>query len=344
MELSNKNILNVYENYEKSNYIINNFTDTKQLGSYLPNQDNPFAFLGFFSPMHQVDKVNDYIINELGFRGKLKKDAKVLAVGCSYTFGVGVPEIGTWPSLLSSEINEDVLNLGVPGITIKQISQLIVRYVSKYDKPKTIFALFPPFFRSSLISDGEFYYNSKSIDPRKQEGMDRQVSFKPSISHNRIKKEIFFEKQEYSYFFNSKYKGLPYMENVFSPHQFISDSIDSISLIQDFCYSHGIDFYWSTWDNASSMLMDVLVKIPNFKLKNYIKFADDKFDNYNTEDGKFPTMFCNLSHNSKLIDHPSWEQGSDIVYSYDKLLELQAHPGIHFQYHVADLFKKCSIS
>jgi hypothetical protein len=339
MDLSNKNILNVYENYQKSNYILNNFTDTQQLSCFLPNQDNPFDLKGFYSPVNQVDEVNDYTINELGFRGNLKKDAKIIAVGCSYTFGVGVPESGTWPSILSSEINQDVLNLGVPGITIRQASELIVKYVSKYNKPKTIFALFPPFFRTSLISDADFYYNTKSIDPRKQEERDRQISFKPLIVYNRTRKEMFFKKQNYSLFFNSKEKSLPYMENVFSPHQLISDSIESISLIQNFCYSHGIDFYWSTWDNASSALMDVLVKIPNFKLKNYIKFADDEFDNYHTDDGKFPTSFCNLSHNSKLVDHPSWEQGSDVVYSYDKILNFSPHPGIHFQHHVAELFK-----
>jgi hypothetical protein len=340
MNLSDKNILNVYKNYEKSNYILNHFTDTQQLGIFLPNQENPFSLKGFDLPVNLVDKNNDYKINELGFRGNLKKNAEVIAVGCSYTFGVGVPETGTWPSILSSEINKDVLNLGVPGTTIKKISELIIRYVSKYDKPKTIFALFPPLFRTTLIEDIQFYSSIKSIDPKKQQEIDKQISFKIGISYDRNTEEMFFQKQKHSPYFKSKELDIQYMENIFSPHQLISDSIDSIKLIQDFCYSHGIEFYWSTWDNASSMLMDLLFKIPNFKLKNYIKFADDKFNNYHTDNGKFPNIFCNLSHNSELIKHPSWDVGSDVVYTYEKIVNsVSAHPGIHFQHHIAELFK-----
>ena len=201
MNLSDKNILNVYKNYEKSNYILNHFTDTQQLGIFLPNQENPFSLKGFDLPVNLVDKNNDYKINELGFRGNLKKNAEVLAVGCSYTFGVGVPETGTWPSILSSEINKNVLNLGVPGTTIKKISELIIRYVSKYDKPKTIFALFPPLFRTTLIEDIQFYSSIKSIDPKKQQEIDKQISFKIGISYDRNTEEMFFQKQNHSPYF-----------------------------------------------------------------------------------------------------------------------------------------------
>jgi hypothetical protein len=344
MDLSDKNILNVYKNYNTSSYIINNFTDTQQFGNLLPNAKKPFGPKKLHLPLTVIDNDNDYEINELGLRGKLNKDAEILALGCSYTFGVGVPEDGTWPSILGSEINKDVLNLGVAGITIKKISELVIRYVSKNNKPKTIFALFPPFFRTSLISDIDFYSSLKNINPREQEEIETQTSFKIGISYNRSTKEMFFEKQEFSPYSKSKEKGLKYMENIFSPHQLVSDSIDSISTIQDFCYSHGINFYWSTWDNPSSMLMDVLVQIPNFKLKNYIKFADDKFNNYFTNDSRFPNNLCNLSHNSKFTDHPSWDVGSDALYSYGKRVQVSSHPGIHFQHHVADLFKGYSTS
>jgi hypothetical protein len=344
MDLSDKNILNVYKNYEISNYILNNFTDKNTLSIFKPNDQNLYKPKGIYFPGNIIDQDNEYKINELGFRGNLKNNAEILAVGCSYTFGVGVPEDGTWPNLLGSEINKDILNLGIPGATIKQISELIIKYVSKYDKPKTIFAFFPPIFRTSLIEDVEFYSSTKNINPKKQKQIDRQSSFQSKIFYNINRKEIFFEKEDYSPFSKSKEKGVRYMENVFSPHQLISDSIDSISIIEDFCYSHGIELYWSMWDNPSSMLMDVLVTIPNFKLKKYIKFADDKFSNYQTKNNIFPNNFCSLSHNSNLVNHSSWNVGSDITYSYGKpIKDVPSHPGIHFQHHVADLFKSLLI-
>ena len=343
MDISDKNIINVYNRYEKSKYILNHFTDTQQLGIFLPNQENPFVPKDLYFNANIVDKDNEYEINELGCRGKLKNNPEILAVGCSYTFGVGLPEIGTWPNILSSETNKDVLNLGVPGVTIKEISKLIIKYVSKYNKPKTIFALFPPFFRTSLIEDVEFYSSLRNKNPTIQARIDKQMFFQGQIFYDRSEKGVFFKKQDDLPYMKHKEKNIVYMENVFSPHQLISDAVDSISMIQDFCNSHGIDFYWSLWDNPSSMLMDSLVKIPNFKLKNYIKFADDKFNNYHTKDGKFPNNFCNLSHDSELVGHPSWDVGSDVFYSYGKAVDsVSAHPGIHFQYHLADLFKNNS--
>jgi len=341
MDISDKNIFNVYKNYETSDYIIDNFADNQQLSIFLPNQKNPFSPENPNFPGKVIDKNNDYKINELGFRGKLNDNPDILAVGCSYTFGIGVPEDGTWPNILSSAINKDVLNLGLPGTTIKEISKLIFKYVSKYNKPKTIVALFPPFFRTTLIEDVEFYSSIGNMNPKKQKEIVKQFSFSSQIVYNRSKKEIFFKKQFDLPYIEHKEKNIVFMENVFSPHQLISDAIDSISMIEDFCYSHGIDFYWSLWDNPSSMIMESLVKIPNFKIKKYTKFADDEFNNYQTIDNKFPNNFCNLSHNSKLADHPSWDIGSDVFYFNSKPTSISAHPGIHFQHHVADLFKGC---
>jgi hypothetical protein len=343
MDLSNKNILEIYKNYEQSSYILNNFTDQERIGIFAPNQNNPFAFREIDNSfeIQLVDKNNDYKINELGLRGKLNKNSEILAVGCSYTFGVGLPQEGVWTSILSEQINKDILNLGIPGSTIRKICESTIKHVSKHGKPKTIFALFPGFFRGMLIEDTDFYSSSRNIEPKKQHKIEKQISFQSDIYYDRNKRYIYFKNIDQPQFLKSKEQNIRYMENVFSPHQLISDSIDSISVLQDFCYSHGIDFYWSTWHNPTSILMDTLLEIPNFKLKNYVKFANDSFNNYSAIDGKFPNKFCNLSHNSKLANHPSWDCGSDIWLDVNNnvLTNWPSHPGIHFQHHVAELFK-----
>lgn len=343
MDISNKNILDIYQNYQESEYILNNFVDNSPFGLYGSHTKNLFEYQNSkdFFDIRVVDKDNKYFVNELGFRGEIKSNAEIIALGCSYTFGVGIPENGRWTNILSDQMGKDVINLGVPGNTIKKTCELAIRYISKFDKPKTIFALFPGFFRNMLIEDINFYISSRNMSQTKQTKIEKQSSFQAKIYYDRSKNIMFFENTDQQKFLKSKDKGIRYMENVLSPHQLISDSIDSISTLQDFCYSHGIKLYWSTWDIPTTILMDTLLKIPNFKLKNYIKFADDKFNNYASIDGRFPYTFCNSNHDSKLVDHPSWNRGSDICLdSNNNVLESwPSHPGIHFQYHIAELFK-----
>jgi hypothetical protein len=348
MNPSNKNILEVYQNYKDSPYILNNFTDNQQIGLYLPHKNNPFkeSINKKSYEIQVVDRDNEYTINALGLRGNIKKDPDTISLGCSYTFGVGIPENGTWPDILAKQTGKNILNLGVPGSTIKKLSELAIRYSSKYEKPKTIFALFPGFFRNMLIEDINFYSSSRNMHPTKQSDVEKQSTFQSKIYYDRNSNYMVFKNTNASKFFKSKEKNIKYMENVLSPHQLISDAIDSIATLQDFCHSHKIDFYWSTWDIPSSILMDTLLEIPEFKLKNYIKFAKDEFNNYLTNDGKFPNHICSSTHDSELIVHPSWDRGSDICVDFENniLESWPSHPGIHFQHHVADLFKGYSTS
>ena len=344
MDTSNKNILYSYENYKESVYILNNFTDASPLGIFEPNKKELFSYIkskDHYS-LQVVDSDNDYFINELGFRGKIKNSSEIIGIGCSFTFGLGVPENGIWTNILSDQVGINILNLGVPGHTVKKICELAIKYMSKFEKPKTIFAFFPSFFRGMMIEDINFYRSSRNMSEDKQTKVEKQSSFYPEIHYDRNQNSMFFKKTDSPKFFKSKDSQVPYMENVLSPHQLISDAIDSISTLQDFCFSHGIKLYWSTWDIPTSILMNTLSKIPDFKLKNYIKFADDNFNNYCAIDGKFPNNFCNSGHDSKLASHISWDCGSDKLVDPDGnvLKSWPSHPGIHFQYHIADVFKE----
>ena len=329
MDLSHKNILDTYRDYKNSSYILNNFTSPEWLSIYPPNRSNPFAEInkGDTLGIQVVDRDNDYNINELGFRGDINYDSEIIALGCSYTFGVGVPEDGLWTNILSNKINKDIINLGVGGYTIKKICELAIKYVSQNKKPKTIIALFPSFFRGMLIEDINFYSSSRNTSPKENKKIRTQLSFESELYYDKGQDSLFFINTDGPKFFKSKDKVTRYMENVLSPHQLISDAIDAISILQSFCYSHGIDLYWSTWDRKTSILLDTLMRIPNFKLKNYIKFYENSF--------------CKLDHNSNLVDHPSWNIGSDICVdlSNNILKEWPSHPGIHYHYHLAEVFE-----
>jgi hypothetical protein len=342
IKLATKNILDLYKNDPENFYLFKNFTEDNQLGVNVPNYHNPYAKRSEKNTSHiqVVDVDNDYYINELGLRGEINFDSDILAAGHSVTFGMGVPENGIWTKILSKKINKDIVNLGNPGVSVKKTCDLIIKYASKYKIPKTVFVLFPTFFRSMLIEDVDFYSTTKNMYPMQQRKIWKQEGFDPKIFYDTNKNFISFKYTISPRYFKSKYKNIEYLENVLSPHQLILDAVDSISNLEYFCSSHNIDLHWSTLCPATHTLMENLLQIPNFKLKKYFTFFDPNLNNNLNEDGSFSNKSCTLKHNTELINHPSWELGSDkCIDINDNLLESWiSSPGIHFHYHIADLF------
>jgi len=67
----------------------------------------------------QTSKTFTYSLNSQGYREKewnqLDWNNSIICLGCSHTFGVGVPEDKTFPSQLSKKIGIPCINLGIPG-------------------------------------------------------------------------------------------------------------------------------------------------------------------------------------------------------------------------------------
>jgi hypothetical protein len=344
INVATKNILDFYKYKPDHFYLIKNFTDTNQIGTNVPNKNNPYARRNEINQSHiqVVDEDNDYYINELGFRGKINYDSEILAAGCVITFGLGVPEEATWSQILSKKINMDIVNLGNPGVPVKKICEMIIKYACKYKMPKTIFVLFPSFFRGMLLEDVDFYSSTKNMYPVVQRKLWKQENFDTNIFFNKDKNFVSFKYTSKPRYFKSKDQEINYMENVFSPHQLILDSIESILILEYFCFSHNINLYWTTPDPATAMLMDTLLKIPNFKLKKYFNFDTENFEDNFDINGDFIKESCSLSHDSKFLNHPSWKRGSDkcLDINNNELKSWVKSPGIHYHHHVAELFYK----
>jgi hypothetical protein len=351
MDLSYKNLLDVYEYHENNFYLYKHFMDTNRIGSNVINSEDPYKVRhkGNVSGIHLVDKENSYHINELALRGKINYESEILGAGCSFTFGMGVPEEGIWTQILGKKINKDIINLSSPGWSTKKICDQIIIFCAKYKMPKTIFALFPGFFRGMMVEDIDFYSTTKNMNPKEQHKIPgsnipllMQQSFDPMIYSDKRNNFIAFEHIKKSDYFEPKHENITYMENVLSPHQLILDAVDSIYLLEYFCKSHNIDLQWSTWHKPTTLLMKNLLKIPNFKLKKYIEFSDDN-DNYLLENiNNFPHKSCSIGHSSSLIKHPCWNKGSDHIIDINdnKLPGWPGHPGIHYQIHLAEFFYK----
>jgi hypothetical protein len=320
-----RNILDFYKNTEDNDFYLKKyFTNTREIGYYAPyatnvvlNKSNGESFLP------TVDEHNTYEINSLGLRGELDIYADVLASGCSITFGIGVPEDGRWTNLLSNRMNESVMNLGNPGASVATICNHLIHYCMNNKMPKEIFCLMPDFFRSMVVVDKEFY-NSEA----KRENVGKNDFLELMFCNPRFKTDggglIYMET-----------KNKQNIEDSVSPHQLILNAVNAIYTLESFCLSNNIKLYWTTWDRASSMIMYELSNIEDFKLKKFVPFypryATDHLQN-------FIKSSCILDHDSEFKDNTCWHDGSDYsVIDYKKQLQM-AHPGIHFQHHVAEFF------
>lgn len=319
-----KNILNFYKNNENNSFYLKKyFTSTSEIGYYAPyakdvilNKSNGESFLA------TVDEQNTYEINGLGLRGEVDPDADVLASGCSITFGIGVPEQGRWTNILSDKMNNSVMNLGNPGGSVATICNQIIQYCVNNKMPKEIFCLMPDFLRNMVVVDKEFYRSGV-----KREGVGTKDYLELMFCNPTIKTDgsvVVMETQDKQN-----------IEDSVSPHQLILNAVNYIYILESFCLVNNIKLYWTTWDRPSSMIIEELLNLKDFKLKKFVPFyPKSATDQLNI----FIKNTCTSDHNFELKDHLCWPSGSDYsVIDYKKQPHM-SHPGIHFQHHVADFF------
>ena len=173
----------------------------------------------------------DYFRNS-HFQELSKNTHNVLAAGCSFTFGHGLPEEYTWPNIFKSMAKKDqkdinVINLGSPGVGISSVINNVMSFIHKYGKPDSIVALLP-----SISRDVVFYPKSKDYQ-----------TYYPSLSHLENKK-----KDPY-YFF--KTKNYIFEDSLYS-------AITQIRMFEQFCKNADIHLVWSTWLMSDLKIYDEL--------------------------------------------------------------------------------------
>jgi hypothetical protein len=85
-----------------------------------------------------------YKFNSMGFRcDNFDNRPCGIALGCSFTQGVGLPLKATWPSVLSELCGIHVWNLGVGGASTETVFRIFEYFVTKLT-PKFVCVLMPP--------------------------------------------------------------------------------------------------------------------------------------------------------------------------------------------------------
>lgn len=85
-----------------------------------------------------VDATITYKFNNYGFRcDQFNNDPSVVFLGCSHTFGVGLPLECTWPYLVAKSLNLQCYNLGLPGTSNDTAFRLAYYWLKKLN-PKMV--------------------------------------------------------------------------------------------------------------------------------------------------------------------------------------------------------------
>jgi lysophospholipase L1-like esterase len=93
-----------------------------------------------------------YKINSQGFRSEefTHNTDCIVALGCSFTVGIGLPIESTWPALVGQALGIKVYNLAWGGNSADTCFRLAEYWVPRL-KPKAVFMLAPPESRFELL-------------------------------------------------------------------------------------------------------------------------------------------------------------------------------------------------
>ena len=80
-------------------------------------------------PDYHVRIKTNLNLGDIGFRGgSLGGPAWAVAVGDSFTFGVGMDQQNTWVAILAQALGKDIINLGIPSQGPPQYTRILKRY------------------------------------------------------------------------------------------------------------------------------------------------------------------------------------------------------------------------
>ena len=283
----------------------------------------------------KVDPTNKYELDKHGFRSEFAA-SDILVGGCSLTFGLGVPEEATWGSFVGRALDSSIASIALPGASIPWIVEQIFIYFRTYGHPKKLFCLFPDLGRLPTIVDGIVLSGGNPG---------------PTDDNLLVTIQTVNDDQEE----RPKYLKKPYDATAITTYENSAYwSVRHIRMLEQYCNAVGIDFIWSTWH--FSEVTAQLVDSKEFGFDNYFNVYDFNCINYRKGNGinketifKSTTdrntclsqhvdveCFCGLDCHSELLEL----YGPTNFYSGTDTLEGEefAHPGVHFQAHLAEAF------
>lgn len=131
-----------FDQYEDYKYLFNR--SLKEMSpSFNFNDKDPLdlSFLRLWDDAYDVG----YKHNSYGYRCNEFGNQKIMFLGCSNTYGMGLKLEHTWPHILSKKLNADYINLARGGDSAQAQVVKAFEFFKEFHNPEVIFAMFPIF-------------------------------------------------------------------------------------------------------------------------------------------------------------------------------------------------------
>lgn len=262
-----------------------------------------------------------YDINRWGYRGQsFHKNAGLLALGCSHTFGLGIPKEYTWPELIKSDYITTVDSIAVCGDSAMGQVIKFFQYVKTYGNPKNVVALLPA-YRMQFPLDVNKWEISENSKKYTKIHRDRA-----SISLHTLDDSNF-----------KKYTKSPY-----DPNDLMTKNVATyfthtfVDMLDTYCKTHGINFKFSFYDHdyriynlQSKRYKDSLLEFMINNNKNYFSWI------YPVNNLVISDEEINLNCHQKFNTDEYFLRANDYVPN-----KIVGHKGLHEHLHIAEAAKK----
>jgi hypothetical protein len=97
-----------------------------------------------------LDTTIDYEINSWGFRSKgcaefdTITEPSLITMGCSFTFGTGLPQTDIWPQLAADDLGLELINLATAGHGLSMNTQWLLTQGHTLKDPRAVVIYMPP--------------------------------------------------------------------------------------------------------------------------------------------------------------------------------------------------------
>ena len=203
---------------------------------------SPFEY---YSPDLYTYQYNNYNFRSIDFSSEID----VLTVGCSHTFGSGLPFEYTWSQQLQKKIpNKKIATIAFPGLSIQGSISYLFNYFKTIGNPKMIICNFPDFLRFEVLTKELRLINYYSM-----------IYQSPNFSVEQCQDiNESFADEAWGYYINLKY----------------------LLMLEQYCESSGIKLIWSTWQYYAQNYRNLFNESGFNTLDEYLK---NKFKHYHSD-------------------------------------------------------------
>ena len=260
-----------------------------------------------------------YKINSHGYRSdQFGFNNEVLVLGCSQTFGQGIPEEFTWAKVFAESIGKSYVKLAQPGDSAQEQVHKAFKYFEEFGNPEIIVACFPS-CRLQLPYIPEKIVSKLSLS---------QAEFKDKYQMQQI--FLYNKTQKFSKSPHSPEEVLPIEVALFYSFTFVQ-------MLQQYCKTNNIKLIWNIWDDE--YFFDYVKTNAPEALKDYlhIDFRELIFD---SNDGveyikheSIENAYIIPECHKELNDHLLFYRAADYNPGVGN-----GHWGIHLNQHIAEHF------